>query len=511
MLKMKQYIKKAMAVLLVAMLVAGIAAPAAEAAVKKVTVTTQAELEAALAEAAKTGEKIKIKIKSADKTTFTIPEGNYLGVKLVVKAENAKIKNHGAVRALEVKDAKKFVEFATGNTIEIEDSKVEVNVKKGASVENLKFTKAEAENTVVINGTVGKVAVAAEMEMNLVVNGAVETVSVKAAATVAIAGKTETALTVKVTAAAEGAAVETSVPVTLETKVTVDVKLEAGAEGSEIVTKAEDVEVKVENNTEDKVVIKDTKGNETKVEAGETTEDTTTEDTGSTGGTTGGSTGGYVPSVPSTPTPTPTPTPEVKITPTYNEGNKTTIYTLTGADKFEDLKSAIVTITKSSNGDTISVSKKVTVDAELLRLQGRAELSLSTPNQMESAADRWDAYTIKTIDCGMGNVTIEGTEGNAAKKVSGTFLGVTLKNVDVTLKKENSAVVVEVKNLPQSIGSQTTSIESMKITMTSATSATVVVSRASGDKTYTITRTSNTLTIGGADTREILKFAEVTK
>lgn len=394
MLKMKQYIKKAMAVLLVAMLVAGIAAPAAEAAVKKVTVTTQAELEAVLAEAAKTGEKIKIKIKSADKTTFTIPEGNYPGVKLVVKAENAKIKNYGAVKALEVKDAKKFVEFATGNTIEIEDSKVEVNVKKGASVENLKFTKAEAENTVVINGSVKKVVVAETMDMNLVVNGAVATVKVKADAELTIAGKTETAPVVK--AAAE-------------------------------------VEVKVENKTETEIVVKDAEGNETKVGAGETTEDTTTEDTGSTGGTTGGSTGGYVPT-PSTPVVV---TP--KVTPKYENGE--TIYTLTGVDSFLDLKEMTVKVTRLVNGEMTTTAPKTFSknDISATRLQ-KITAYYNNPSQ---GVDYWKSVERLVVTQNGVNITVEGAVDSLTKNVTVTFNDVTY-TAEVTLDAANTKVTVKV-------------------------------------------------------------------
>ena len=118
---------------------------------------------------------------------------------------------------------------------------------------------------------------------------------------------------------------ETAVDTTLNADAKVD--LSKGAEGSKVTT-AENVKVDVANNTEDKVIVTDSTGKETSVDAGktETTKDESKKDDEkkddqSSGGSSGGSSGTVTP----TPTPTPDPTPsepEKKIDSLYVEGPK---------------------------------------------------------------------------------------------------------------------------------------------------------------------------------------------
>lgn len=277
------------------------------AAKKSVVVTNQKQLEKALKNGA-----TNIVIKTNKNVKITIPATKKAAkASISVQAKNATITNKASVKSIVIKDAKAFVESGKNNDIKITDSKLSLTVAKGSKGADIKVAKKDAEIKVVAKGDVASVTVAKTADVTLTVNktatvasvnvaakgasvdlnakgtvsdvkvsekaadtklninasGKVENVQIDAKADVAVAGSTTEAVKVTVNAKDTTIKAETAVETTLNADAKVD--LSKGAEGSKVTT-AENVKVDVANNTEDKVIVTDSTGKETSVDAGKT-------------------------------------------------------------------------------------------------------------------------------------------------------------------------------------------------------------------------------------------------
>lgn len=277
------------------------------AAKKSVVVTNQKQLEKALKNGA-----TNIVIKTNKNVKITIPATKKAAkASISVQAKNATITNKASVKSIVIKDAKAFVESGKNNDIKITDSKLSLTVAKGSKGADIKVAKKDAEIKVVAKGDVTSVTVAKTADVTLTVNktatvasvnvaakgasvdlnakgtvsdvkvsekaadtklninasGKVENVQIDAKADVAVAGSTTEAVKVTVNAKDTTIKAETAVETTLNADAKVD--LSKGAEGSKVTT-AENVKVDVANNTEDKVIVTDSTGKETSVDAGKT-------------------------------------------------------------------------------------------------------------------------------------------------------------------------------------------------------------------------------------------------
>lgn len=305
---MKKLMKSVLACVLAFAMVLTVMPVNAYAANKKaVVVTNQKQLEKALKNGA-----TNIVIKTNKSVKITIPASKKAAKATIsVQAKNATITNKASVKAIEIKDAKAFVESGKNNDIKITDDKLSLTVAKSSKGSDIKIAKKDAEIKVVAKGDVASVTVAKTADVTLTVNktatvasvnvaakgasvdlnakgtvsdvkvsekaadtklninasGKVENVQIDAKADVAVAGSTTEAVKVTVNAKDTTIKAETAVDTTLNADTKLD--LSKGAEGSTVTTK-ENVKADVANNTTDTVTVKDSTGNESTVDAGKT-------------------------------------------------------------------------------------------------------------------------------------------------------------------------------------------------------------------------------------------------
>lgn len=315
----------------------------AEAAKKKavtITVTTQAELNAALAKKGVTSIVIKTKNNVTLKLTNAASKA-----KLVVDAPNARISNSAKLAGITIKDAKAFTEKSVkGNSITVADKKLSLTVAQAAQNVTVRSSAKNADINLKVNGelkkltvdkkadisikgstdqtvtivnnakgsavdvkvesakmaltqpadvkiaegtniaklmvktdanievakgaTVDKVVVAGkDASVAIQADGAVGKVDVNSKAEVALTGSTDQKVELNVNA--KDAAVSTAVKTEVKVNADAEVSIEKGAEGSSV-AKADGVETKVSNASDDKIVVTDSNGKESSVEAGKT-------------------------------------------------------------------------------------------------------------------------------------------------------------------------------------------------------------------------------------------------
>lgn len=315
----------------------------AEAAKKKavtITVTTQAELNAALAKKGVTS----IVIKTKDNVTLKLTNAASKA-KLVVDAPNARISNSAKLAGITIKDAKAFTEKSVkGNSITVADKKLSLTVAQAAQNVTVRSSAKNADINLKVNGelkkltvdkkadisikgstdqtvtivnnakgsavdvkvesakmaltqpadvkiaegtniaklmvktdanievakgaTVDKVVVAGkDASVAIQADGAVGKVDVNSKAEVALTGSTDQKVELNVNA--KDAAVSTAVKTEVKVNADAEVSIEKGAEGSSV-AKADGVETKVSNASDDKIVVTDSDGKESSVDAGKT-------------------------------------------------------------------------------------------------------------------------------------------------------------------------------------------------------------------------------------------------
>lgn len=244
--------------------------------VTSAVVSNQAELDKAL----KNNFLEELKIKSDTETSFVIPEGNYEKVKLQVEIPKADVVNSGKFASILINEIKNdtWYEKANGNKIEIKakegrivvaseavlnevavaEGSEKVKVEVEGKLANL-LVKAETKLDINVKGKLEVLDIANKSEVNIASEGIVSKVNVHVAAKLNIKGKQEK-IELEVKKEAKGSSITTEVPVDLKTSAEISVTLEKGAEGSKIEALEKEAEVKLENNTKEKVEVKTPEG-----------------------------------------------------------------------------------------------------------------------------------------------------------------------------------------------------------------------------------------------------------
>lgn len=240
------------------------------------TVTTQAELDAALKDTKIT--KITIKPAAAN---FVIAQGSYPNVDLIVDAPQSDVENSATFKSITVENikAETFTEKAVGNTFTWNAANGRFVVSKGASVKAINLTKANSKVSVKVEeGTVATINVSAKVE--LVVEGKLP--------------EGAAAIAVNFSSAAADAKITTAVKVAVSTFAKIAAIFEKGAEDSKIKLETTNISATVTNNTTKAIEV--TKNDNTKqtiaVGAQNSTVNATNTTTPVTPGTIGGSSSG---------------------------------------------------------------------------------------------------------------------------------------------------------------------------------------------------------------------------
>ena len=241
---------------------------------KTVTVKTQAELNKAL----KSGKATKIKIVTSKTVNLVIPKGTKTsGVQLVINAPKATIVNKATFEKISIigKGTKSYTESGKNNVLVVSADSAKVTVSKSASVKTLTMDGAKATVTINSGSKVNKVVVSEDKSnITLKVNGKVDAVKVTGdASKLNISGKADKT---PVTVTGKSAAVVASASVKLDVKSDAKITLKEGAEGT-TVKASDDVVVKMDNKTEEKVTVTTPSG-KTEVGAGETVKDVVAQD-----------------------------------------------------------------------------------------------------------------------------------------------------------------------------------------------------------------------------------------
>jgi hypothetical protein len=179
-------------------------------------VATQAEMEELL----KLGAK-KITLRTEKEVTFTIPEGDYSDVTLVVDAPKADIYNYGVFKSIDIFRVapSTFHEHAKGNKLVIRSESASIEVADNASV-SIEITAQGAKVTIKND------------------NGDITGVVVMSAADLVISGKSEKPIPVEIQA--EGASITTSTPLAVTAAAPAALTVEKGAESTTIVADAKE-------------------------------------------------------------------------------------------------------------------------------------------------------------------------------------------------------------------------------------------------------------------------------
>ena len=352
--------------------------------VTSLTVGSQKELEKAL----KNKNVRKITVATQGAVTFTVPQGDYSKVELVINAPNADVVNNGKFKSIDIQAIKPntYRENAKGNVITVSATgDARVIVETGATVAKI-----------MVSGSKGNV--------KLVVDGTLSGITIDAPVNVTVEGKTTAAVPVTVNEKAAGANVISSTPVEVKAAAPIALNLTKGAEGSKVETTSDKAEVTVKNETTQAVTVTTPAGSKdvakdttSKVDnAGKVTEvaDNTDVNNNNGGGTagggssSGGSSGGNV---------TPTET-----------------ITLNALHVFARNQMDVELQTKITDKD------KIVVTDEKGNIQKVAEIKDMNDDSQEDEEDGWQRYMITfTSNLESGKYVFTYVSGN--KKYQGDF------------------------------------------------------------------------------------------
>ncbi len=214
------------------------------------TVTTQAELTAALADKNLTS----ITISSTEATPFDIPAGDYKNVDLTINTPNADVTNAGVFKSVTIQAIKgdTFIEKAIGNSIRmLSKGRIVINDGAKPAIIAVAPTAVNAEVKIEINGTgtVGKLTISTSVQLTL-------------------SGTSTAAIPVEVEAGAANSVITSAIPVNMTVRASVSIKLEKGAEGSTVNVAERGITAKVDNQTNSSVEVTKADGSKQTVNAG---------------------------------------------------------------------------------------------------------------------------------------------------------------------------------------------------------------------------------------------------
>ena len=99
-----------------------------------------------------------IKISTSKKTILTIPSGSY-NKKLIINAPNVRLTNNGKFSDVTIKNLTKYTENTKGNSLNVTDDKLSVNISKNASLKNITVSNEKAKLHLIADGNVSKLTI----------------------------------------------------------------------------------------------------------------------------------------------------------------------------------------------------------------------------------------------------------------------------------------------------------------------------------------------------------------
>ncbi len=239
----------------------------------EVTVTTPE----ALAEALNNANLTKITIKPAGAVNFTIPQGTYSNVDLVVDAPQSDIDNSATFKSIQIDNIKPetWTERGKNNTFNVRSSNASFKIESGAVVNRIAFAAAGAGKVALNGGTLNGVTVSAKVSLNISGTKA----------------EGAPAIDISIESGATDSVVTTDVPANVTTSAKVSVVFEKNATGSTLRLQVAGISVVITNRTSKAIEVTRNDGSKTTAPVGTSTAtsvNTTTPTYPSGGGSTGG-------------------------------------------------------------------------------------------------------------------------------------------------------------------------------------------------------------------------------
>lgn len=242
------------------------------------TVTTQAELDAALKETSIN----KITIRPTTAVNFVIAQGSYSNVDLIVDAPLSDIENNAVFKSITINNIKDetWTEKAQGNTFNVLAKAARLIVDKAASVKGITVGTTDAKVKVVVNsGTVLGINVNAKAELSIT-GTAVENAAL---------------IPVVFGAGAANSVFVTELPVAVSMSASVNLTFKPGAVKSTVKLEVTNIKATITNETAETIVVTKNDNSKQNVLAGtknatvNAVSTTTPVNPGTSGGTSGGS------------------------------------------------------------------------------------------------------------------------------------------------------------------------------------------------------------------------------
>lgn len=239
----------------------------------EVTVTTPE----ALTEALNNANLTKITIKPAGAVNFTIPQGTYSNVDLVVDAPQSDIDNSATFKSIQIDNIKPetWTERGKNNTFNVRSSNASFKIESGAVVNRIAFAAAGAGKVALNGGTLNGVTVSAKVSLNISGTKA----------------EGAPAIDISIESGATDSVVTTDVPANVTTSAKVSVVFEKNATGSTLRLQVAGISVAITNRTSKAIEVTRNDGSKTTAPVGTSTAtsvNTTTPTYPSGGGSTGG-------------------------------------------------------------------------------------------------------------------------------------------------------------------------------------------------------------------------------
>lgn len=241
--------KKVIAVLLAVLMIVSVVPTnsiVAQAASKTATVTTQSKLNTALKKKSITS----INVKTKKKSKFSVKSKKYKTKTLNINGSKITFKNSGVFKRINIANVSTFTENASGNILNVTDSKATIEIGKNAKKTTVNLNKKGANIT-------------------MKVNGSVSSVNVKKASTLKVTGKPKATLNLTNEAAGSKLYIDTSSKISLALKNTSTLTVGKNVKDATI-TLSKGITAKIVNNSKKSITVKRTGNTSVVVKAGKT-------------------------------------------------------------------------------------------------------------------------------------------------------------------------------------------------------------------------------------------------
>lgn len=243
--------------------------PASAASKKTIVVKTQEELVAALKQCKKSDKKVTIKIKTEEKVTFAISNKYSMdNLRIEVDAPSATIKNKAKLSSVIINEAAKYREYAKGNSITVNDTKLTLTTMDKAAVDHLTIASDSGSVKLINNGSAKKISVTGDATFKLTQNGDVGHMYIGSSASCIVYGTAEDTMKITVTKNSSGASISSTHPLKVNAYAPTDLVLSGEARNSRVIQKSADADIKIVNSTGGSVLVKNTDGTTQTVDDG---------------------------------------------------------------------------------------------------------------------------------------------------------------------------------------------------------------------------------------------------